>query len=72
MTDELANSLFNSKLINELIIERDSARRGYCYMSAKVMYKSTQKITAEHVANNMNWDCFTNYTSQEQAQGDIK
>ncbi len=58
--------------IERLVNERDTARRMYCVMAAQHMYKSDNKCTAEHIANNMNWDCYTNYTSQEQAQGDIK
>lgn len=71
MTEELENSF------NKIIAERDEARRLYCVMAANVMYKSKDKLTAKHVANNMNWDCYkddilSREVSQEQAQGDIK
>lgn len=38
--------------------ERDEARRLYCVMAANVMYKSNERVTAEHVANCKNWDCY--------------
>jgi hypothetical protein len=44
--------------IAKLRKERDEARRMYCHMAGQVMYRSYNKSTAEHVANNMNWDCY--------------
>jgi hypothetical protein len=46
------------KQIEKLTNERNRARRMYCFVAAQIMYKSNKKITAEHVANNMGWDCF--------------
>jgi hypothetical protein len=45
--------------------ERDEARRMYCVMAANVMYKSENKSTAEHIANEKNWDCYKTETQEE-------
>ena len=55
---ELANSLTDQQFIIKLILERDTARRMYCVMAANVMYRSENKSTAEHIANEKNWDCY--------------
>ena len=65
---ELANSLTDQQFIIKLIFERDEARRMYCHMAAQVMYRSENKSTAEHVANNMNWDCYIKNKTQEVTQ----
>lgn len=51
--------------IKELTNERDEARRLYCVMAANVMYRSENKSTAEHIANEKNWDCYTTETQEE-------
>ena len=45
--------------IKILTTERDEARRMYCVMAANVMYRSENKSTAEHIANEKNWNCYT-------------
>ena len=50
--------------INKLQNERDEARRMYCVMAANVLYRSENKDTAEHVANNRNWDCYQKEETQ--------
>jgi hypothetical protein len=47
-----------SEQITKLTHERDEARRMYCHMAGQVMYRSYNKSTAEHVADNKNWDCY--------------
>ena len=47
-----------SAQIEKLTHERDEARRMYCHMAGQVMYRSYNKSTAEHIANNRNWDCY--------------
>jgi len=44
--------------IERLRDERDEARRMYCHMAGQVMYRSYNKSTAEHIANNRSWDCY--------------
>jgi len=44
--------------IQRLRKERDEARRMYCHMAGQVMYRSYNKSTAEHIANEKNWDCY--------------
>ena len=48
----------DNEQISKLTNERDTARRMYCVMAANVMYKSENKLTAEHIANDKNWDCY--------------
>ncbi|CAB4190410.1 hypothetical protein UFOVP1192_59 [uncultured Caudovirales phage] len=50
--------------IKELTKERDEARRLYCRAQAIVMYKSDNALTAEHISNNMNWDCYEKEETQ--------
>lgn len=48
----------------KLTDERDEARRLYCVMAANVMYKSQNKLTAEHIANDKNWDFYKKEETQ--------
>ena len=51
-----------SDTIEQLIKERDEARRLHCHMSAQFLYKSVELDTAKHVANSKGWDCFEKET----------
>ena len=51
--------------IKQLTNERDEARRMYCDITARRVYKSDNKSTAEHIADSKNWDCYTTETQEE-------
>lgn len=51
--------------ITKLTRERDEARRMYCVMAANVMFKSSNKSTAEFMADIKNWDCYKTETQKE-------
>ena len=59
------NQMSDLDLIIKLSKERDEVRRMYCVMASGVLYKSTEKITAEHIADSKNWDCYKTETQEE-------
>lgn len=66
MNKEIQDLLDQIKI---LTTERDEARRMYCVAGAKVMYKSDNKSTWEHIANNRNWDCYLLPIASENIKG---
>jgi len=62
---ESGTTMSDLDLIIKLSKERDEVRRMYCVMASGVLYKSTEKITAEHIADSKNWDCYKTETQEE-------
>ena len=62
--DHIEHDTFENAIeaIEQLIKERDEARRLHCHMSAQFMYKSVELDTAKHVANSKGWDCYEKET----------